>query len=107
MCTVASFPSRDRAALALRAQVACALSQPGSHRRGRDGSRRKPNRSFPGPRAHAAANLRQGSCFPSFIEPRIPAIRRCAGVIESYVNGTSTRKVVRIVEPLGVPAACP
>jgi len=46
---------------------------------------------------------RQGSYFPSFLEPR----RRCeqaivAVVLEAYVNGVSTRKVDRLVEQLRV-----
>jgi putative transposase len=51
---------------------------------------------------------RQGSYFPSFLEPRRrsePAI--VAVVLEAYVNGVSTRKVDRLVEQLGIEGMTP
>jgi transposase-like protein len=47
--------------------------------------------------------LRQGSYFPSFLEPRKRSERALVAVVqEAYVNGVSTRKVDRLVEQLGV-----
>jgi len=43
--------------------------------------------------------LRQGSYFPSFLEPRRRAEQALVAVVqEAYVNGVSTRKVDRLVE---------
>jgi putative transposase len=49
---------------------------------------------------------RQGETyFPSFLEPRRPAEQAIVSVVmEAYVNGVSTRKVDRLVEPLGISA---
>ncbi len=47
--------------------------------------------------------LRQGSYFPSFLEPRTRSERALVSVVmESFVNGVSTRKVERVVEQLGI-----
>ena len=47
--------------------------------------------------------LRQGSYFPSFLEPRRRSEQGLVAVVqEAYVNGVSTRKVDRLVEQLGV-----
>ncbi len=47
--------------------------------------------------------LRQGSYFPSFLEPRkVSEQALVACVQEAYVNGLSTRKVDRLVEALGL-----
>lgn len=47
--------------------------------------------------------LRQGSYFPSFLEPRTRSEQALVAVVmESFVNGVSTRKVERVVEQLGV-----
>jgi putative transposase len=46
--------------------------------------------------------LRQGSYFPSFIEPRRTAERALAAVIqEAYVHGVSTRSVDELVRAMG------
>src|SRR5947199_1742367 len=46
---------------------------------------------------------RQGSYFPSFLEPRRRSEQAIVAVVlEAYVNGVSTRKVDRLVEPLGI-----
>ena len=46
---------------------------------------------------------RQGSYFPSFLEPsRRSEQAIVAVVLEAYVNGVSTRKVDRLVEQLGI-----
>jgi transposase-like protein len=51
----------------------------------------------------AIPKLRQGSYFPSFLEPRKRSERAPVAVVqEAYVNGASTRKVDRLVESLGV-----
>jgi putative transposase len=47
--------------------------------------------------------LRQGSYFPSFLEPRKRSEQALVAVVqEAYVNGVSTRKVDRLVEQLGI-----
>jgi transposase-like protein len=47
--------------------------------------------------------LRQGSYFPSFLEPRRRAEQALVSVIqEAYVHGVSTRKVEKLVQGLGV-----
>jgi putative transposase len=52
----------------------------------------------------AIPKLRQGSYFPSFLEPRRRAEQALVAVVqEAYVNGVSTRKVDRLVQQLGLP----
>ena len=47
--------------------------------------------------------VRQGSYFPSFLEPRRRSEQAIVAVVlEAYVNGVSTRKVDRLVEQLGI-----
>jgi putative transposase len=47
--------------------------------------------------------LRHGSYFPTFLEPRTRSEQALVAVVmESYVNGVSTRKVERVVEQLGI-----
>lgn len=47
--------------------------------------------------------LRQGSYFPTLLDPRRRAEQAMAAVIqEAYVNGVSTRKVDRLVQSLGM-----
>src|SRR6266536_2866497 len=49
----------------------------------------------------AIPKLRQGSYFPSLLEPRRRAEQALVAVVqEAYVNGVSTRKVDRLVEQL-------
>ena len=51
----------------------------------------------------AIPRLRQGSYFPSFLEPRRRAEQALVAVVqEAYVNRVSTRKVDRVVEQLGL-----
>jgi putative transposase len=51
----------------------------------------------------AIPKLRQGSYFPSFLEPRRRSEQALVAVVqEAYVNGVSTRKVDRLVEQLGI-----
>jgi putative transposase len=51
----------------------------------------------------AIPKLRQGSYFPSLLEPRRRAEQALVAVVqEAYVNGISTRKVDRLVEQLGL-----
>jgi putative transposase len=46
---------------------------------------------------------RQGTYFPSFLEPRRRSEQAIVAVVlEAYVNGVSTRKVDRLVEQLGI-----
>src|SRR5437763_9407326 len=47
--------------------------------------------------------LRQGSCFPSWLEPRRRAEQALVAVVaEAYVQGVSTRKVEVLVQALGI-----
>ncbi len=47
--------------------------------------------------------LRQGSYFPSILEPRKRSEQALVAVMqEAYVNGVSTRKVDRLVEQMGL-----
>jgi len=47
--------------------------------------------------------LRAGSYFPSFLDPRTRSEQALVAVVmESFVNGVSTRKVERVVEQLGI-----
>ena len=47
--------------------------------------------------------LRQGSYFPSWLEPRRRAEQALVAVIaEAYVQGVSTRKVEAVVQALGI-----
>jgi putative transposase len=49
--------------------------------------------------------LREGSFFPSLLEPRRRIDRALLAVVmEAYVHGTSTRKVDDLVKALGVPS---
>ena len=51
----------------------------------------------------AIPKLRQGSYFPSFLEPRRRAEQALVSVVaEAYVQGVSTRKVEALVQALGV-----
>jgi len=51
----------------------------------------------------AIPKLRQGSYFPSFLEPRRRAEQALVAVVqEASVNGVSTREVDRLVEQLGL-----
>jgi putative transposase len=51
----------------------------------------------------AIPKLRQGSYFPSFLEPRRRAEQALVAVVqEAYVNGVSTCKVDRLVEQMGL-----
>jgi putative transposase len=63
-----------------------------------------PHLGHPGRGAGARdPRLRQGSYFPSFLEPRRRAEQALVAVVqEAYVNGVSTRRVDRLVEQLGV-----
>jgi Transposase, Mutator family len=54
----------------------------------------------------AIPRLRQGSYFPSFLEPRRRGEQALVAVVqEADVNGISTRKVDRLVEALGLAGA--
>ena len=49
------------------------------------------------------AKLRQGSCFPSFLEPRKASEQALVAVVqEAYLKGVSTRKVDDLVQALGI-----
>jgi putative transposase len=69
----------------------------------RNGYRSRALRTRVGEVELAIPKLRQGSYFPSFLEPRrVSEQALVACVQEAYVNGVSTRKVDRLVEALGL-----
>jgi transposase-like protein len=69
----------------------------------RNGYRPRPWQTRAGEIELAIPRLRQGSYFPSFLEPRKRSEQALVAVVqEAYVNGVSTRKVDRLVEQLGV-----
>jgi len=69
----------------------------------RNGYRQRPWQTRAGEIELAIPKLRQGSYFPSFLEPRKRSEQALVAVVqEAYVNGVSTRKVDRLVEQLGV-----
>ena len=69
----------------------------------RNGYRPRPWQTRAGAIELAIPKLRQGSYFPSFLEPRKRSEQALVAVVqEAYVNGVSTRKVDRLVEQLGV-----
>jgi putative transposase len=69
----------------------------------RNGYRPRPWDTRVGQIELAIPKLRQGSYFPSFLEPRRRAEQALVAVVqEAYVNGVSTRKVDRLVQQLGI-----
>lgn len=69
----------------------------------RNGYRSRTLRTRVGEIELAIPKLRQGTYFPSFLEPRkVSEQALVACVQEAYVNGVSTRKVDRLVEALGL-----
>lgn len=69
----------------------------------RNGSRSRLFRTRVGDIELEIPKLREGSYFPSFLEPRRPWEQALVSVIqESYLNGVSTRKVDRLVESMGI-----
>ncbi len=69
----------------------------------RNGYRPRPWDTRAGEIELAIPKLRQGSYFPSFLEPRRRAEQALVAVVqEAYINGVSTRKVDRLVEQMGL-----
>jgi len=69
----------------------------------RDGYRSRPWETRVGEIELLIPRKRQGSYFPSFLEPRRRSEQAIVAVVlEAYVNGVSTRKVDRLVEQLGI-----
>lgn len=68
----------------------------------RDGCRERAWETRAGRVELANLRLREGSCFPSFLEPRRTAERALAAVIqEAHVHGVSTRAVDDLVKAMG------
>src|SRR4051794_23077970 len=56
-----------------------------------------------GPLSLRLPKLRQGSCFPPFLEPRKIAERALVAVIqEAWIGGVSTRRVDELVQAMGL-----
>lgn len=69
----------------------------------RNGYRERPFDTRVGTLTLDVPKIRQGSYFPSFLEPRRRAEEALVSVIqEAYVHGVSTRKVEKLVQGLGV-----
>ena len=69
----------------------------------RNGYRSRPWDTRLGSMELAIPKLRQGSYFPSFLEPRRRAEQALVAVVaEAYVQGVSTRKVEALVQSLGI-----
>ena len=69
----------------------------------RNGYRPRPRETRVGEIELLIPRKRQGSYFPSFLEPRRRSEQAIVAVVlEAYVNGVSTRKVERLVEQLGI-----
>jgi putative transposase len=69
----------------------------------RNGYRSRPWETRVGELELLIPRKREGSYFPSFLEPRRRAEQAIVAVVlEAYVNGVSTRKVDRLVEQLGI-----
>ena len=86
------------------AQIGAELGEVSSERvTHRNGYRPRPWQTRAGEIELAIPKLRQGSYFPSFLEPRKRSEQALVAVVqEAYVNGVSTRKVDRLVEQLGL-----
>ena len=69
----------------------------------RNGSRPRQLDTRLGTLALKIPKLRQGSCFPAFLEPRKTAEKALTAVIqEAWIQGVSTRKVDDLVQALGM-----
>ena len=87
------------------AQVGASLGERAPEQRTaqRNGYRQRPFDTRAGSLELFIPRLRQGSYFPSFLEPRTRSEQALVAVVmEAYVNGVSTRKVERVVEQLGI-----
>src|ERR671918_2871327 len=82
------------------AQIGAELGEVSSERvTHRNGYRPRPWQTRAGELELAIPKLRQGSYFPSFLEPRRRSEQALVAVVqEAYVNGVSTRKVDRLGE---------
>ena len=86
-------------------QVGAELGEvaPGARLTHRNGYRPRPWETRVGEIELLIPRARQGSYFPSFLEPRHRSEQAIVAVVlEAYVNGVSTRKVDRLVEQLGI-----
>src|SRR3954454_6419320 len=69
----------------------------------RNGFRRRPWDTRVGTLELQIPKLRQGSYYPSWLEPRRRAEQALIAVVaEAYVQGVSTRKVEALVQALGI-----
>jgi transposase-like protein len=87
------------------AEVGAQLGEvaPGARVTHRNGYRPRPWETRVGEIELLIPRMRQGSYFPSFLEPRRRSEQAIVAVVlEAYVNGVSTRKVDRLVEQLGI-----
>jgi len=69
----------------------------------RNGYRERPYQTRVGELTLQVPKLREGSYFPSFLEPRRRSERALLAVVQAaYVEGVSTRKVDKLLESLGL-----
>jgi len=69
----------------------------------RNGYRERPYQTRVGELTLQVPKLREGSYFPSFLEPRRKAEKALLAVVQSaYVEGVSTRKVDHLLQSLGL-----
>ena len=74
----------------------------------RNGYRRRDRETRVGTVPLHIPKLREGSCMPSFIEPRRTSERAFAATVrEACVNGVSTRSVDKLVQGPWARAGCP
>jgi transposase-like protein len=99
-----AWMARERMEADVAAQIGAELGERSLERTThRNGYRPRPWDTRVGQLELAIPKLRQGSYFPSFLEPRRRAEQALVAVVqEAYVNGVSTRKVDRLVQQLGI-----
>jgi putative transposase len=99
-----AWMARELMAAEVAAKVGAELGEPSLERSThRNGYRPRGWDTRVGSMELAIPKLRQGSYFPSFLEPRRRAEQALVAVVqEAYVNGVSTRKVDRLVEQMGL-----
>ncbi len=105
LCESVAWAVREFMEAEVAAQVGAELGEraPGERATQRNGYRPRRWDTRVGELELQIPKLRQGSYFPSFLEPRKRSEQALVAVVqEAYVNGVSTRKVDRLVEQMGL-----